>query len=361
MPYKLLSIQTINPVKQRGAALIVSLLILSIVVVIVATMTVEHNFHIRRVSNQLTASQAYSYLRATEAVAHKALQYDLEQDRDNGESADYFDELWAQEAPPFTVDNGAYTGKLYDLQARFNINSLAATLNDTPQNPKAIPYSPEQGIFIRLLQSFNDDEFTISYDQAVSITESLIDYIDADQTARGFDCGEDDAYYGIEGRRPHRTADQPLASVSELRLICNIPVELFRRLEPHVTVWPLSGKSAININTASVEVLRSVIVDEADVDDLKVLSPGFSVPAPLDIAQLEDFLERQRTGYTSFSTVANDLVDAALWPSANLSLASDYFLLSSDAKLGDVVMHLDSVFSRKAGTISILARSTDGL
>ena len=44
-----------------------------------------------------------------------------------------------------------------------------------------------------------------------------------------------------------------------------------------------------------------------------------------------------------------------------MSLASDYFLLASDVQLDDVEMHLDSVISRKDGTIKILARSTDGL
>ena len=351
--------------KQNGAALIVSLLILSIVVVLVATMTVEHNFHIRRTSNQLTASQAESYLRATEAIAHKALELDSQLDQENGASVDHLAEFWAQETPPFILDNGAYTGRLYDLQGRFNINSLllpqANQGQSTNQGQRAVPFTWQQGVFIRLLQSFNNDQQSISYDQAVSITESVLDYIDQDQNTRGFDCGEDDAYYAIAGRSPHRTANQALVSVSELRLICNLPVSLFRKLQPHLTVWPATGDTAINLNTASVELLSALIIADNDQTALQNLTPGYSVPAPIDQAELNTLLERQQSGYDDFSSLINDLNGLVLWPGAEMSLASDYFLLASDVQLDDVVMHLDSVISRKDGTIKILARSTDGL
>jgi len=348
--------------KQQGAALIVSLLILSIVIVITTASFTEHNFQIRRVSNQLAASQAYSYLRATEAVAHKALMTDLEIDKENGEVVDHLAEIWAQEAPPFMLEEGAYTGRLFDLQGRFNINSLLNDSSNSSNNKsKAVPYNIEQGIFIRLLIALNDDDFSISSDEAQSITESIVDYLDSDTQVRGFDCGEDDAYYSIEGRLPHRTANQAMVSVSELRLICNLPVELFRRLREHVTVWPLSGESTINLNTASEPLLRAVLIDELDEAKLNNLSPGYFAPQPLEPFQLEDVLSSQASGYVDFNSMEVDFREITWWPNAPLSLASDYFLLASDAKLGDVLMHMESVISRKGGTISILARSTDGL
>lgn len=373
--------------KQQGAALVVALLILSLVTVLAASMTVEHNFSIRRISNQLAMQQAYSYLRGVEAIAQKGLRLDLQNDKDDNRAVDHLGEIWAMKTAPFTLENGdAYIGCLDDLQSKFNLNSLAkppSALADGQLQPQ-VPYTIEQGIFIRLLQTFNDDDFQISQDNAIEITEAVVDYLDEDSSARGFNCGEDDAYYSIDGRQGHRTPNSPILSVSELRLVCNMPVELYARVRPYVTVWPLKGDSAINLNTARLPILRSVFIDTADEAKLKAVdgSKNYTVPPPLDAEELGNVIARTGAtevfdpscsvqgdidlaalaeGYSDFTAIKTDAPDSLLWPGAPLGLHSDYFQLSGLATINDLTLGMSSVISRNGGTIKFLARSTGGL
>ena len=377
-------------VKQRGAAMVVAMLILSIVTVFAASLAFDYQFAIRRVSNQMLMQQAYQYLLATEAIAAKALLQDLQNDADDGVSVDRKSELWAEENMIFTVEDGAYTGKLIDLQGRFNLNSLKPPTVKEGQLPPEVPYTISQGIFIRLLQALGDEEFAISEQDAKAITESIIDWLDEDSNPVGFACGEDDAYRNIENRQAHRVANGAFYSVSELRLICNLPVQMFYRLRPYITVWPLTGQSSININTAGAPLLRSILVDKNDVDSLKDIDnkTNYQAPPPLaweaiekiigqtqaeqlseeqkqvnQASQTEDLLDGMSLdlGYTSLAEVRLDLDNADLWPAAEIGLYSNWFLLEAVVELGRLTQTMSSVMSRESGNISILARSTGGL
>jgi general secretion pathway protein K len=351
---------------QCGAALVVAMLVLAIIAVFSVSMSAEYNFGVQRVSNQIIAQQAYSYLRGTEAVAHKALAIDLEMDKQNGTTIDSLSEFWAQDIPPFALEDGQYTAHLYDLQGRFNLNSLRKPNLVFPPNqlPPAVPHTVEQGIFIRLLQAVGDANYSVSEEDAIAITEAVVDWLDLDTNPTGFNCGEDDAYYDIEGRSPHRTANMPFYSVSELRLICNLPVELYERLLPYITVWPLSGTGIINMNTAPEPVLRSVLVAQQDVTRLQAVNGqvSYQSPAPINAAQLELFLENQKLqGYDHLNDMLIDLQGNQFWPNAPLGLYSDYFLLQSEASIGEITQSMYSVISREGGKIVIVARSTGGL
>lgn len=383
--------------KQRGAAMVVAMLILSIVTVFAASIAFDYQFSIRRVSNQMLMQQAYQYLLATEAIAGKALLQDLQNDADDELTVDKKDELWAEEGMVFNVEGGAYTGTLTDLQGRFNLNSLKPPVVTAGDFAPQVPYTIEQGIFIRLLQALGDDEFSLAEQDAIAITESIIDWLDEDAMPTGFGCGEDDAYYNIEDRQAHRVANGPFYSVSELRLICNLPLELYYRLQDYVTVWPVSGKSSININTAGMPILRSIFVDQADVDSLKKINNKTSYLAPPPLAEEaveavlrrsqaepiegEEYKERQGQSYTQDSmwldddgelqsaelgfTKLNDVLaemnNIAFWPNADLGLYSHYFLLESMVTLDRLTQTMSSIITRENGTISILARSTGGL
>ncbi len=351
---------------QSGAALVVAMLVLALIAVFSVSMSAEYNFGVQRVSNQIIAQQAYSYLRGTEAVAHKALSVDLEMDKQNGRTVDDLSEFWAQDIPPFVLEDGQYTAHLYDLQGRFNLNSLRKPNLVFPpsQLPPAVPYTVEQGIFVRLLQAVGDDNYSVSESDAIAITEAVVDWLDADHDPTGFNCGEDDAYYGIEGRPPHRTANIPFYSISELRLICNLPVELYERLVPYITVWPLSGLGVINMNTAAEPVVRSVLVAQQDVPRLQAINGKISYqpPAPISAAEVEMFLANQKLqGYDQLNDILGDLQGNQFWPGSPLGLYSDYFLLESEASIGEVTQAMYSVISREGGKIVIVARSTGGL
>lgn len=385
--------------KQQGMAMVVAMLILSIVTVFAASIAFDYQFSIRRVSNQMLMQQAYQYLLATESIASKALMQDLENDKKDEVTADHKGEIWAEEGMVFSLEDGAYTGKLIDLQGRFNLNSLRPPSLPEGQYPPQVPYTVAQGIFIRLLQALSDETLMVSDQDAKAITEAIIDWLDDDSNPIGFQCGEDDAYRDIENRQAHRVANGPFYSVSELRLICNLPVPLFQRLQPYVTVWPISGKSSININTAGLPVLRSIFVEQQDVARLSALDnkTHYQAPPPLSIDSVEKILlktqaedlpeDRQQAGtqryqqntfnpdniddlmddkksgigYTNFAQVSQDIDNINYWPKANLGLYSNWFLLQSEVSLDRLTQTMSSILSRENGSISIVARSTGGL
>ncbi len=382
--------------QQKGAALVIAMLILAIVVVITGTMTYEYNFQVRRVSNQLLKSQLSNALVSTESVAIKGLEFDTEQDKDDNKVIDHLQyslqegtEIWAMPVGPGEMGEAQFYAQLIDLAGRFNVNTLA---QGHDSNKSAFPQTVSQLIFIRLLQTFTFNEGEqLSLSDATSITQAIVDYIDEDESTNSFECGEDDAYYGIEGRTAHRTANQHLFSVSELRLICNLPVEVYEQLRWHVTVWPrgaslkiASGSlSPININTASMNILRAMIINESDRQSFVDADNGVpqTIPEPLLPSDLSVFyidrenplaappsgdlayLDRQLTSYEDFSSLEGDLNtdNLSLMPkNSQAGLASNYFLLITEALLGDMRMRLESVISREGGTIQVKARSTAG-
>ncbi|CAA0106264.1 Putative type II secretion system protein K [BD1-7 clade bacterium] len=358
---------------QQGAALVVAMLILSLVTVIAAGMTVQHNFSLRRVSNQLLAQQAYSYLLGVEGIAMRFLMLDLEQDAKLSDPrTDTLAEFWAQEAPPFTVEGGAYTGRIYDLQGRFNLNSLTNGIENTAgATPPQIPYTIEQGIFMRLLQAYNDENFQVTEDQARGITAAVIDWIDENQNPVGFDGCEDDAYYSLPERVGHRASNKPFTSVTELRLICNMPVVLYERIRYDLSVWPAQGTTMlINVNTASEPLLRSIFVYSNDYQRLSTQIDGkknFQPPPPLTIDDVKSVVEAQAGGFIDFAAAESAGNGIRLWPNganstqAPLALYSDFFILESVVQLQDLTQTMSSVISRENGTIKVLVRSTGGL
>lgn len=372
--------------RNKGAALIVAMLVVSLVVVFAGSMAFDYQFSMRRVSNQILMQQAYQYLLATEAFAGKALMQDLQDDSDNDTTVDHRGELWAEEGMVFSLENGAYTGRLLDLQGRFNLNSLKPPPLQEGQYPPTVPYTISQGIFMRLLQAVSDEDLSIDEQTAKSITEAVVDWLDDDNNTRGFDCGEDDSYFRLDDREAYRVANGPFYSVSELRLICNIPVQLYRRLQPLVTVWPVNGESAININTASAPLLRSIFVPESQLESLQKVDnkTSYQVPPPLAEDALENLLlitegeqeteDRQtaqqgmlpeteaQVGFSNFAALSKELGSSvSYWPNADIGLYSNYFLLESTVQLGDLTRTMSSVISRENGSIQILARSTGGL
>ncbi len=354
-----------RPRKQKGAALVVALLIISLVTAIAATSSLRHHFTLRRLSNQLKTSQAYSYLRATEMIAKKALTADLMLDALQANRFDHFQEIWAQIVPPFLIEGGSYGGKIIDLQSKFNLNLLAAKNQKLgAPNLKRVPFTVEQGIFIRLLQSYNDESFAISNEQAMNITRAVLDWVDPD-TQTNYSYCEDEAYSAIEKRKPHRTANMAFTSVSELRLICNMPVELYTRMKDDLTVWPREGGSKINVNTAGPHLLRSIVLTQQQVSQLKTVPTGDPLPSllPLPEGELERFLEQQKNGFTTVAqaTMALDSSYYGFWPNAPLALFSDFFLLKATAELDGLTQHYFSVLDRRTDNIKVLFRSVDDL
>ena len=83
-------------------------------------------------------------------------------------------------------------------------------------------------------------ELEVDEEEAETITASVVDWIDAGDTVFQESNGaENDYYQGLS--RAYDCKNQPIESLSELLLVRGMTPEIFEKIKPYVTVWPLSG------------------------------------------------------------------------------------------------------------------------
>ena len=111
--------------QQRGAALVVALLIFAVAAALMVGLQRDFTLHAQRAANAFVQEQGWQYLLGAEDLAAIALRLDGEQDAAREQPRDDLTELWAQEATPYPLDEGGWlAGQLEDLQGRFNLNNL---------------------------------------------------------------------------------------------------------------------------------------------------------------------------------------------------------------------------------------------
>ena len=228
----------------RGVALITAILITALAGSVAAGLAWDSALDMRRTTVLLYRDQAVHVAMGAESWLAAVLRQDLEDSE-----TDHLGEIWASELPGLPIEGGEVFGNVEDLQGRFNLNNLigADGLVDEP--------SLEQ--YRRLLAVLGLDP---------RIAGITADWIDADQEAGFPDGAEDPIYTGLIP--PYRTANQPLASASELAAIEGIDKASLDILLPHVVALP--GRTGINVNTATGPVLQS-LSEEITAGDIEAL------------------------------------------------------------------------------------------
>jgi general secretion pathway protein K len=326
--------------RQAGAALIISMLVFALVTTMVVAMSSEFTLFLKRGSNSFIASQATAYLRGGEELAGLALLEDAEEDEAENRQRDDLSELWAQQVAPYALDEGGWlTGNLQDLQGLFNLNNVAGA----PPEGKRFTVAQEQ--FIRLLQT--PEEPRISEQDAILITEALLDWLDEDAQPRDF--GAEDDYY-FDAEPSYRSANGRMHSVSELRMVAYVTPELFAAIAPYLTVWNEFGK--INVHTAPGPVLQTLNSE----GNLQPLSEN-------EVAELLEL--REEEGFESVQAMLDSRVFADREISAELintlSENSDWFLYAGQVEVADRVARLYSVLRRQGGSVKARLRASGSL
>ena len=274
---------------QQGIAIIAILLIVATVAALATQMHWQHRISVKRISNLLNLQQAKQYLTGGENWARQILVEDL---RDN--TTDHLGEIWASPLPPLPIDGGAIQGRLIDLQARFNLNSII----DAKGNIK--PESLKQ--FERLLQILDID---------TSIASAVGDWLDTNNYPEFPGGAEDETYTSLE--RPYKTANHFITDISELMSVKGINKAIYAKLKEHVCALPLNV--SLNINTANPEVLQSLS----------------SRLTPKDISELLD--QRSLGAFENineFYNLSNIRVDDV---KATLETQTEYFLVEIEVSL----------------------------
>lgn len=333
---------------QRGAALILALVVVVTATVLATAMGNEFLVALNRVENQLFGKQSAAYMQGGEGLARSVLMTDST----SNNSIDHISEGWLENPQEFPFEQGVIVGRICDLQGRFNLNNLASA-------PSSVTtYSADHELFIRLLQTL-PLETPLDQQQAEELSNTIIDWIDADDQVRTPGGAESSYYADLE--LAYRPGNRPLHSVTELRWVKNISDELYTALEPHVVALPKATQ--LNVNTASALVLSSInaqtLLEPITYGEAETLL--ISRDGELGLTN-EQVLEG--VGTTGFQTL-DDFVDSHPAPQLqtdHLSLRSDYFLLESKILFLEREAQLYSVLFRDSdGNNKVIARAGSGL
>lgn len=301
---------------KRGVALITAMLITAITGSLAAGLAWNSALDVRRTMVLLFHEQGVQVALGAESWIRNILRDDLA----DGDT-DHLGELWASDLPGLPVESdtiqGAVTGKIMDLQGLFNVNNLIDENGEIDETVFAQ--------FQRLLQVLDIDP---------RFAGLAADWIDTNQEAGFPDGAEDSIYTGFTP--PYRTYNRPLSNISELAALDGMDKASYERLLPHVTALP--GRTAINVNTATAEVLMSL-------DD------------NLDASAVEGLLSlRENGGFPNIVDTFSVLVTPEVF--AWLTESSEFFRLKAVVQIDTVRVTYFSILQRGPnGTVTTILRS----
>lgn len=292
---------------QRGAALLLVILLVSLLTIAVLEFQREAFLELRAAASFRDSAKAHALLRSGLTAAETVLIADILLDKENNRQADSTDEIWAMMLPlPPMEDGSVALAPIEDLDGKFPINAL---IDPTQTSAPAV----RRDMFKRLIAAFNMD----GVDEEALIT-ALEDWIDAGG-AGPFYIENLDSLRSIEGfDKILEKEDGTQQTVADI-------------LIPHLDVRILQQRDyKINVNTASAQVLKSLHQDltDADVEDLMSKLPETKLPNITGASPLSD----PRFGKG--------------WWDQHLRVNSDRFYAEIDAEVNGVARKAKAILKR---------------
>jgi general secretion pathway protein K len=307
------------PNNQRGIALIIALLMVSIIVAV----TIQWN--------RSTRSEIYEAANLSDGIR---LRYVAESGFYAGEAIlladkngyDALTEDWAKTEmlalkSEGLFENGSFNLSIEDEGGRIPVNRLVAGNGYN---------APIREMLLRLLTG---PSFRLSRDQAGEVVDALKDWIDADDEVTG--AGAEGRYYaGLD--RPYAAKNAPLDCIEELLMVRGVTRELFYgtgETSGLATCLTVFGDGKININTAPKPVLRALSAEMTE-DAVK---------------RLDDYRRDEK----------NDLADPAWYnrirgatglniPAGLISVRSDTFRILAVGLQGRMTQRITAVVKRES-------------
>ncbi len=299
--------------RNRGVALISALLVVALATTAAAQLMSSQFLNLRHSGNLFMRDQAWQYLKGGEAFAMVLIDKAIR----NGRLYD----LLGQEST-FPVEGGVLTGRIDDLQGRFNLNSLI----DDQGKIASLPQERLQKLMTDL--GIN-----------AALADAIVDWLDGDATPVSQAGAEDDFY--LSQTPPYRAANTKMESLSELMLIRGyrkLPKEKRQKLEQQLTTLPAA--TAINVNSASDELLRAIGFKN---DAIQTIRNRLAKNGAGPIQSLDEL--------KSLKLLPEDKLDG-------LTTTTEYFLLTATAQIGRARLKQYSIIHRsQKGALRVVARS----
>jgi general secretion pathway protein K len=288
--------------RPRGAALILAMLIAALAATVAVALAAEQQRWFTDVGNRRDQVQAQSLALAGVQWARQILQ-----DDGRGSTLDHLGEPWALPLPATPIANGVIEGRIEDAQARFNLNNLAvdAALGATERARLARVFAA-RGV-------------------PAAALEAIADWVDADAAPRAG--GAEDAAYA-QLNVPTLAANAPLVRAAEIAGVRGVGDGAVMGLLPFVAALPAG--TALNVNTASAEILAAALPDLSG-DPLATL---LAERARKPFSTIAEFRARLPRG-------------VAIGDETAFTVSSSYFLVSVRSRQGEAVALARALLKRE--------------
>ncbi len=378
--------------KQKGVALITALIITSVAVSLATLIIYRQQIQIRLSNNISTLEQNYQYAYGMEDFAGTILRASWE---DQPDFVSLNDDWYSESGLVLPITGGVMVGKLYDLQARINVNSLIRpktlieknttqkiTDNDDKltEEEAAEIITKNQNQLIAVEGNENKQEFidiagvtkdrvkrlifSIDKEQDMGPEDNfaiiLRDWIDKDQNNGQFlnVSNENDIGNGAEtpfyqSQEPaYFSANTEMISTTELRLLKNMKEKFYTSITNEISTLPIlfndkSTETPINVNTASEKVLGALgFTPDAvtNIIEVRKEEPFASIDAFKDLAVVDSVL------------ISEDNPEGLVNP-LDIDVKSQYFLLEGKVEINNTRLFVNSILWRNQnGQVSVIMR-----
>jgi len=274
---------------QRGVAIVMAMSIVALATIATSALLITQSTWSRESELSANHTQAQVMIQAGVDWARAVLSDDRRLN-----NVDHLKEPWALRLPAMPVDNGELAGYLEDQQGTFNLNNLVT------------------GGKVSVVQLDRFGRLLSILGLPTTLAYSLADWIDADNDQQPNEGAEDGYYLSLPS--PYLAANRPLTDVAELALVRGFNDEVRARLSPFVSALP--ANTAVNVNTASPEVL-SAVIDGLDLD-----------------AALALVAQRERAYFRDFSDFSSRLPSGVTVANSDIMVKSTYFLAHVRVTIG---------------------------
>jgi general secretion pathway protein K len=309
----------LGPRQQRGAAILMAMIIVTLVVTLAAGMVWQQWRAVQVEAAERARTQSVWILGGALDWARLILREDARLNASPGPNFDHLGEPWAvplAEARLSTFlaadkDNtddapdAFLSGSIADAQARYNLRNLI--------DPEGKVLPAELAALERLCQAIG-----VASDVAKRIAEGLRDAL-------------------APGASPAAAATAALLPRSVLQLTwLGVDPQTVRLLEPYMVLLP--KPTPVNVNTATREVLVAAIKG-------------------LDLATAERLMQvRQRTPFKTLQDVEAQIPGLGPLPPQQISVSSNFFEVSGRLRLGDRMLEQRSLVERQGFNMVALQR-----
>ena len=288
--------------RARGAAVVMAMLLAALAAVIGASLLWQQERWIGEHERRRDQVQA-------QALAMAGVQWARQIVHDNAPpSLVHLGQPWAFRLPATPIENGAIGGYITDAQAGLNVNNLALGSSANAAHDAFVRLLAEAGV-------------------PAAFLNALVDWVDADDHTSD-DGGAEDSYY-LAQSAPRLAANAPLRRPAELLAVRGAVATLVSRLLPFVDT--IDAPTAINVNTAPPEVLMAA-VDRLDATRASALVAS-----------------RTHAPFGTVTDFRNRLPPSARVDETILTVKSDWFVVSIEARQGDTVARARALLKRAAG------------